>query len=110
MFLCHYVSLKSDLGVTHDIAAEKFVRIKCCLLYDCICSYVLQGSISKATISPVPSSTHVRTMRKGSSDHIAVNIDSESSWLIDNEEAVEDKGLENNWPRIFWYSITFNLG
>ncbi|XP_010682382.2 trans-Golgi network-localized SYP41-interacting protein 1 [Beta vulgaris subsp. vulgaris] len=50
------------------------------------------GSISKATISPVPSSTHVRTMRKGSSDHIAVNIDSESSWLIDNEEAVEDKG------------------
>ncbi|KAK9675473.1 hypothetical protein RND81_11G009200 [Saponaria officinalis] len=50
------------------------------------------GSVSKATISPVPSVTHVRTMRKGSSDHIAVNIDSESSWLIDSEEAVENKG------------------
>ncbi|XP_021744095.1 centromere-associated protein E-like [Chenopodium quinoa] len=49
------------------------------------------GSISKATISPVPSSTHVRTLRKGSSDHIAVNIDSESSRLLDNEP-VEDKG------------------
>ncbi|XP_021746544.1 interaptin-like [Chenopodium quinoa] len=49
------------------------------------------GSVSKATISPVPSSTHVRTLRKGSSDHIAVNIDSESSRLLDNEP-VEDKG------------------
>ncbi|KAL9246551.1 hypothetical protein vseg_020069 [Gypsophila vaccaria] len=50
------------------------------------------ASVSKATISPVPSSTHVRTMRKGSSDHIAVNIDPESSRLIDYEESVEDKG------------------
>ncbi|KAH9625124.1 hypothetical protein KSS87_005829 [Heliosperma pusillum] len=50
------------------------------------------GSVSKATISPAPSSTHVRTMWKGSSDHIAVNIDSETSRLIDNEDAVEDKG------------------
>ncbi|KAL2903494.1 hypothetical protein RDABS01_002204 [Bienertia sinuspersici] len=51
------------------------------------------SSVSKSTISPVPSSTHVRTMRKGgSTDHIAVNIDSESSRLIDNE-GVEDKGL-----------------
>lgn len=51
------------------------------------------GSVSKPSISPVPSSTHVRTMWKGSSsDHIAVNVDSESSRLFDNEGAVEDKG------------------
>ncbi|XP_074274347.1 trans-Golgi network-localized SYP41-interacting protein 1 [Silene latifolia] len=50
------------------------------------------GSVSKATISPAPSSTQLRTTWKGSSDHIAVNIDSETSRLIDNEEAVEDKG------------------
>lgn len=63
------------------------------LVYDYKCSFLFfQGSVSKATISPVPSSTHVRTLRKGSSDHIAVNIDSESSRLLDNEP-VEDKGL-----------------
>ncbi|XP_057528950.1 trans-Golgi network-localized SYP41-interacting protein 1 isoform X2 [Amaranthus tricolor] len=50
------------------------------------------GPVSKPTISPVPSSTHVRSTWKGPSDHIALNIDSESSRLIDNEEAVEDKG------------------
>lgn len=49
------------------------------------------GTVSKPTISPVPSSAHVRT-KKGSSDHIAVNIDSESSRLIDKEEAIENKG------------------
>lgn len=51
------------------------------------------GSVSKPTISPVPSAAHVRTTWKGSSDHIALNVDSEASRLIDNEAAVKDKGL-----------------
>lgn len=50
------------------------------------------GSISKPSISPVPSAAHIRTTWKGSSDQIAVNIDSESSRLIEGQEAVEDKG------------------
>ncbi|KAJ8438581.1 hypothetical protein Cgig2_024670 [Carnegiea gigantea] len=50
------------------------------------------GSISKPSISPVPSAAHIRTTWKGSSDHIAVNIDSESSRLIEGREAAEDKG------------------
>ncbi|XVF85128.1 hypothetical protein PTKIN_Ptkin17bG0093400 [Pterospermum kingtungense] len=50
------------------------------------------GSLGKNTISPVPSATHVRTMRKGSTDHLVLNIDSESDRLINNEETDEDKG------------------
>ena len=61
--------------------------------------FFMQGPVSKPTISPVPSSTHVRSTWKGPSDHIALNIDSESSRLIDNEEAVEDKGLQNEGLR-----------
>lgn len=53
---------------------------------------LMQGSLGKATISPVPSAVQVRTMRKGSTDHLAINIDSESDHLINNEEIDEDKG------------------
>lgn len=45
-------------------------------------------------MAPVPPAAHVRTMRKGSTDHLALDIDSESSRLVNNEEETnEDKGL-----------------
>ncbi|GKV14663.1 hypothetical protein SLEP1_g25503 [Rubroshorea leprosula] len=50
------------------------------------------GSLGKSTISPVPSAVQVRTLRKGSTDHLAINVDSESDHLINNEEIDEDKG------------------
>ncbi|GMI75079.1 TGN-localized SYP41 interacting protein [Hibiscus trionum] len=50
------------------------------------------GSLGKKTISPVPSAAHVRITRKGSADHLALNIDSESDRLINGEETDEDKG------------------
>lgn len=53
---------------------------------------LMQGSLGKNTLSPVPSAAHVRTMRKGSTEHLALNIDSESDRLINNEETDEDKG------------------
>ncbi|XP_071692343.1 uncharacterized protein [Rutidosis leptorrhynchoides] len=34
----------------------------------------------------------VRTLRKGSNDHLALNIDPESEYLIDKPETLEDKG------------------
>lgn len=50
------------------------------------------GPVGKTTISPVPSAAHVRTMRKGSADHLALDVDLESNRLINNEETDEDKG------------------
>lgn len=35
----------------------------------------------------------MRTMRKGSTDHLVIDIDSESTRLISNEDTDEDKGL-----------------
>ncbi|XP_039034544.1 CAP-Gly domain-containing linker protein 1-like [Hibiscus syriacus] len=49
------------------------------------------GSLGKKTISPVPSAAHVRIIRKGSADHLALNIDSESDRLINGEETDEEK-------------------
>lgn len=51
----------------------------------------MQGPLGKNTISPTPSAAHVRTLRKGSTDHLALNIDSESDHLI-KAETDEDKG------------------
>nr|KJB31041.1 hypothetical protein B456_005G173600 [Gossypium raimondii] len=50
------------------------------------------GSHVKKTVSPVPSAAHVRIMQKGSADHLALNIDSETDRLINSEETDEDKG------------------
>lgn len=44
------------------------------------------------TIPLVPSAAHARTTRKGSSDHLAINIDTESEQLITSNESDEDKG------------------
>ncbi|PIN09530.1 E3 ubiquitin ligase involved in syntaxin degradation [Handroanthus impetiginosus] len=49
--------------------------------------------LGKANNIPiVPSAAHARMLRKGSSDHLAINIDSESERLINNKESDEDKG------------------
>ncbi|KAK9934497.1 hypothetical protein M0R45_021638 [Rubus argutus] len=50
------------------------------------------GPLGSKTISPVSSAAHVRTMRKGSTDHLVIDIDSESTRLISNEDTDEDKG------------------
>ncbi|XP_068656859.1 trans-Golgi network-localized SYP41-interacting protein 1-like isoform X2 [Aristolochia californica] len=43
-------------------------------------------------IPPVLPSAHVRTMRKASSDHLAIDINSESDRLLNHHEVDEDKG------------------
>ncbi|XP_019150332.1 PREDICTED: myosin-11 isoform X2 [Ipomoea nil] len=40
----------------------------------------------------VPSAAHARTLRKGSTDHLALTIDSGSERLLNDDEANEDKG------------------
>ncbi|KAG6384158.1 hypothetical protein SASPL_156038 [Salvia splendens] len=42
--------------------------------------------------SPVSSAAHVRPLRKGSGDHLAINIESESERLINDKGREEDKG------------------
>lgn len=58
---------------------------------------LMQGTLGKKPISPVASAAHVRTMRKGSTDHLAINIDSESARLVNNSEETddEDKGTHH---------------
>ncbi|CAK9172375.1 unnamed protein product [Ilex paraguariensis] len=50
------------------------------------------GPVGKRAISPAPSAAHVRTLRKGSSDQLAINIDPESDRLLNSQETDEDKG------------------
>lgn len=62
----------------------------------------MQGALGQKTISPVPSAAHTRTMRKGSTDHLTINIDSESARLINSEETDEDKGMHHSILRFPW--------
>ncbi|GAB2297824.1 hypothetical protein Dimus_031911 [Dionaea muscipula] len=48
------------------------------------------GPLAKPGISPVPSAAHARAMRKGSSDHIALDV--ESGPLITHDDTDKDKG------------------
>ncbi|KAG6654866.1 myosin heavy chain, non-muscle [Carya illinoinensis] len=50
------------------------------------------GPIGQNTVSPVPLAAQVRTLRKGSTDQLAINIGGESERLINNDGADEDKG------------------
>nr|KYP75725.1 hypothetical protein KK1_019925 [Cajanus cajan] len=50
------------------------------------------GSLGKKPISPVPPAAHVRNMRKGSTDHLALDISLESDNLIKRADKDEDKG------------------
>jgi hypothetical protein len=47
--------------------------------------------MGKASISSVPSAAHARVMRKGSSDHLVLNIGTESERLIAAHDS-DDKG------------------
>ncbi|KAL3501070.1 hypothetical protein ACH5RR_035519 [Cinchona calisaya] len=51
------------------------------------------GPVGKnGAVSSVSSAAHVRTLRKGSSDHLAISIDPESERLINSEQDDQDKG------------------
>lgn len=55
----------------------------------------MQAPLAKSNNIPPPPATtaaHVRTMRKGSSDHLAINIESESERFINDKGSDEDKG------------------
>ena len=54
-----------------------------------------QGALGIKSISPVPTAAQVRTVRKGSTDHLSINIDSESEHLMNNNETDEDKGQDS---------------
>jgi len=49
------------------------------------------GPMGKASISSVSTAAHARTMRKGSSDHLVLNIGSDSERLIAAQDS-DDKG------------------
>ncbi|XP_023633237.1 COP1-interactive protein 1 isoform X1 [Capsella rubella] len=51
-----------------------------------------KGALGKKSISPVPTAAQVRTVRKGSTDHLSINIDSDSEPLMNHNETDEDKG------------------
>ncbi|KAK2443517.1 myosin-11 [Trifolium repens] len=53
---------------------------------------VEEGPLGKKALSPVPSAAHVRTMRKGSTDHLALDISVESDPLINSTDTNDDKG------------------
>lgn len=53
---------------------------------------LMQGPPVNIPIPPGPSNAHVRSLRKGSSDQLAINIDSESDRLISKKDTGEDKG------------------
>ncbi|CAA7395972.1 unnamed protein product [Spirodela intermedia] len=49
------------------------------------------GHVGKKSVSPVPAAAHARTTRKPSSDHLALNVDTESERLI-SSRGIDDKG------------------
>ncbi|XP_073315775.1 trans-Golgi network-localized SYP41-interacting protein 1-like isoform X2 [Primulina huaijiensis] len=51
------------------------------------------GAVGTSNNIPLaPSAAHARTLRKGSSEHLAININSESDRLMNSLESDEDKG------------------
>lgn len=48
--------------------------------------------MGKASVASVSTAAHARTMRKGSSDHLVLNIGSESERLIAAQDS-DDKGI-----------------
>lgn len=54
---------------------------------------LMQGPVVNMPIPPGPSIAQVRSLKKGSSDQLAINIDSESDRLISKKDTTEDKGL-----------------
>lgn len=62
------------------------------LVFNSLVLMLMQGPSATKTIPPVPTAAHVRTMRKGSTDHLALDVDLESAGLINSEQSDEDKG------------------
>lgn len=56
---------------------------------------LMQGPLVNIPIPPAPSNAQV-TFRKGSNDHLAIDIDSESERLISKKDTAEEKGLVSN--------------
>ncbi|KAI5406210.1 trans-Golgi network-localized SYP41-interacting protein 1 isoform X1 [Lathyrus oleraceus] len=53
---------------------------------------VEEGSRGKKALSPVPPAAHSRVMRKGSTEHLALDISVESDHLINSTDTDDDKG------------------
>ncbi|KAF1864379.1 hypothetical protein Lal_00022037 [Lupinus albus] len=51
---------------------------------------VEEGPLGKKAVTPVPSAAHARSMRKGSSDHLALDINVESDHLINTAYTDDD--------------------
>ncbi|KAL0421494.1 UNVERIFIED_CONTAM: hypothetical protein Slati_3172300 [Sesamum latifolium] len=64
-----------------------------CILFPHLLMLLLAALGISNNIPHVQSAAHVRSLRKGSNDHLAINIGSESERLINNEETDEDKGM-----------------
>ena len=61
--------------------------------------------MGKASVSSVPTAAHARVMRKGSSDHLVLNMGSESERLI----AAHDSDDKGNIAYIFSHFEVFQL-
>lgn len=55
-------------------------------------TFFAQGALGKQSIPPLPTAAQVRMARKGSANHLSINIDSESESLMNHSETDEDKG------------------
>lgn len=55
--------------------------------------FSLQVPVGKGGLPLVPTAAQMRSLKKGSSEQLAITIDSESERLLDKAESVEDKGL-----------------
>lgn len=69
---------------------------------------LIQGTIAKKVVAPAAFSAHARTLRKGSNDHLAIDIDSESDRLIKIEETDEDKGVISEGLLVISLILDFN--
>lgn len=67
---------------------------------------LMQGPLINIPIIPAPSNGQV-TFRKGSNDHLAIDIDSESERLISKKDT-EEKGLVSN-DRCVGFLILFSF-
>jgi hypothetical protein len=56
--------------------------------------------MGKASISSAPSAAHARVMRKGSSDHLVLNMGTESERLIAADDS-DDKGSISLYFELF---------
>ncbi|XP_058102110.1 trans-Golgi network-localized SYP41-interacting protein 1 isoform X2 [Magnolia sinica] len=80
-----------DRPASSDTVQERSIFEASSLATGSEISEIEDGPLGKNSIPPAPIAAHVRTLRKGSSDHLALNIDLETDRLINHHES-EDKG------------------